>query len=77
MNKNKYNPHIIDGFECIRYNHSYDMEKEYSITTNQKNMHYTLISVCSYVPDLFHYFVLKYKLRYLYYKEKIHIVNSK
>jgi hypothetical protein len=78
-NNNNMNSHII--YLCIKENNSpiYLCKKIDSIKYDtyyyhleyKKSEYSAIISICKYIPDYFHYYILTYKLSKLFIKTKI------
>lgn len=63
-------------YNCIKFDTFSRANIYCSENVNKFENPTTVISVCKYVPTLFHKYILNYKIRNLFYKVKIHIVDQ-
>lgn len=55
----------IEGFKCVRYN-SFGIADYKFKTEINKNIRYTMIPICKWVPQIFDKYILDWTLRNLY-----------
>ncbi len=68
--------HIINGFHCYifpTYENAYKYYKK--MNYNEENNRVALITICKWVPNFFHPYLLKHKLTRLYWHNNVTIMR--
>jgi hypothetical protein len=71
----KEHDYINKKYNCVKFDTFTTADLYCSENINKYENQTTVIPVCKYIPTLFHKYILNYKIRNIFYKVKIHIID--